>query len=108
MGRAGSLLEAIDVYRTDLQDHPRNIWSLRGLQIAYGSLRLIGLANTTDSATQTKEQIITAAVGGMKEKENDALLVDIEVLKGIERDAFAPTDYDYLKITGSCCELSLC
>ena len=108
VGRAGSLLEAIDVYRTDLQDHPRNIWSLRGLQIAYGSLRLIGLANTTDSATQTKEQIITAAVGGMKEKENDALLVDIEVLKGIERDAFAPTDYDYLKIIGSCCELSLC
>ena len=107
VGHTVSLLEAIDVYRTDLEDHPRNIWSLRGLLLAYQSLQQIRLRNTTESVTQTKEQIMMA-VKREEEKDDGELFVHIATLKAIERDAFASTDHDYMKITGSCCELSLC
>ena len=88
------LLEAINVYKYDLHEHPNNIWTLKGLQIAYTELK-----------NQKKLKEIQTENDIEDEQKIFELILD---LGPSIRTAFAYTDIDYLNIKGSCCELSLC
>ena len=88
------LLEAINVYKYDLHEHPNNIWTLKGLQIAYTELK-----------NQKKLKEIQTENDIEDEQKIFELILD---LGPSIRTAFAYTDTDYLNIKGSCCELSLC
>ena len=99
------LLEAVEVYKSDLEEHPNNIWSLTGLQVAYTSLFQIKRDSDLRSLMQNEK---TELIGGKEAMDMGELQINIEKLKLVIKDAFANTDNDFQKITGSCCELSLC
>lgn len=88
--------DAVKVYERDVREHPNNIWSLKGLEIAFklsARVRLNKKSSTgADSYTQQNN-----AVKDSVRKNNEAL-----------EKAMLHTPSQYQNFRGSCCELSLC
>lgn len=87
------LKTAARVYSDDLQMHPRNGWSLKGLSVAIEELKK--LLSDVEVENLIAQLVPQASKG------------DMDAISNMFRDAWKHSDTD-VAISGSCCELGLC